>query len=271
LVEFLLSNEPAIRLGSFLSLFAIIAIAEALAPRRARTVALWYRWTNNFFLAVLNTFVLRLLFPAAAVGLAFYVQSEGWGVLPLLALPQTVTIVLSILLLDFAIYGQHVAFHKVPLLWRLHRMHHADLDFDVTTGLRFHPGEIVLSMVIKFAAIAALGAPPVAVLLFEIILASTSLFNHSNLRLGLGFDALLRLVIVTPDMHRVHHSVVRSETDSNFGFNVPWWDWLFETYQAQPAAGHEAMQTGLRIFRSQGDLRIDRMLVQPFVGSARDN
>ena len=268
MVEFLLSNEPAIRLGSFLSLFAIIAIAEALAPRRARTIARWYRWANNLFLVVLNTFVLRLLFPAAAVGLAFFVQSEGWGVLPLLALPQAVMIVLSILLLDLAIYGQHVAFHKVPLLWRLHRMHHSDLDFDVTTGLRFHPGEIILSMVIKFAAIAALGAPPVAVLVFEIILASTSMFNHSNLRLGISTDAFIRLAIVTPDMHRVHHSVVKSETDSNFGFNVPWWDWLFCTYQAQPAAGHEAMQMGLNLFRSEGDLRIDRMLVQPFVGSA---
>lgn len=267
--ELLLSNEPAIRLGSFLSLFAIFAIAEALVPRRARTIARWYRWANNLFLVVLNTIVLRLLFPAAAVGLAVYVESQAWGVLPLLGLLPLVTILLSVLLLDLAIYGQHVAFHKVPILWRLHRMHHADLDFDVTTGLRFHPGEIILSMIIKFAAIAVLGAPPVAVLLFEIILASTAMFNHSNLRLGLGLDALLRLVVVTPDMHRVHHSIVREETDSNFGFNVPWWDRLFGTYRAQPAAGHEAMQIGLPTFRSESDLRIDRMLVQPFAGTAR--
>ena len=178
--ELLLSNEPLIRLTSFLSVFVLFAILEALLPRRTRSVNRWYRWVNNLLIVVLNTLVLRLLFPAAAVGLAFYVESEGWGVLPLLALPQTVTIILSILLLDLAIYGQHVAFHKVPLLWRLHRMHHADLDFDVTTGLRFHPGEIILSMAIKFAAIAALGAPPVAVLLFELILASTAMFNHSN-------------------------------------------------------------------------------------------
>jgi sterol desaturase/sphingolipid hydroxylase (fatty acid hydroxylase superfamily) len=267
--ELLLSNEPAIRLGSFLFLFAIFAIAEALAPRRVRTIARWYRWTNNLLLVVLNTIVLRLLFPAAAVGLAVYVDSQAWGALPFLGVTPLMTIILSVLLLDLAIYGQHVAFHKVPLLWRLHRMHHADLDFDVTTGLRFHPGEIILSMIIKFAAIAALGAPPVAVLLFEIILASTAMFNHSNLRLGLGLDALLRLVIVTPDMHRVHHSVVRSETDSNYGFNVPWWDRLFGTYRVQPAAGHEAMQIGLPIFRSEGDLRVDRMLVQPFVGTVR--
>jgi sterol desaturase/sphingolipid hydroxylase (fatty acid hydroxylase superfamily) len=267
--ELLLSNEPAIRLGSFLSLFAIFAIAEALAPRRVRTVARWYRWANNLLLVVLNTIVLRLLFPAAAVGLAVYVESQAWGALPFLGVTPLMTIILSVLLLDLAIYGQHVAFHKVPLLWRLHRMHHADLDFDVTTGLRFHPGEIILSMIIKFAAIAALGAPPVAVLLFEIILASTAMFNHSNLRLGLGLDALLRLVIVTPDMHRVHHSIVREETDSNFGFNVPWWDRLFGTYRVQPAAGHEAMQIGLPIFRSESDLRVDHMLVQPFVGTAR--
>ncbi len=267
--QLLLSNEPIIRLGSFLSLFAILAIAEALAPRRVRSVSRWYRWANNLFIVVINTLVLRLLFPAAAVGLALYVESNGWGLLPLLGLSQPVTTILSVLLLDLVIYGQHVAFHKVPLLWRLHRMHHADLDFDVTTGLRFHPAEIILSMVIKFAAIAALGAPPVAVLLFEIILASTSLFNHSNLRLALSADAILRLIIVTPDMHRVHHSILREETDSNFGFNVPWWDRLFGTYRAQPNAGHEAMQIGLQVFRTERDLRVDRMLIQPFIGSAR--
>ena len=267
--ELFLDNEPAIRLGSFLGLFAVLAMAEALAPRRKRSVRRWYRWANNLLIVLVDTLVLRLLFPAAAVGLAFYVESEGWGVLPLLDLPGAVTIVLSILMLDLAIYGQHVAFHKVPLLWRFHRMHHADLDFDVTTGLRFHPGEIILSMIVKFAAIAALGAPPIAVLLFELILASTSMFNHSNLRLGLRADAVLRLVLVTPDMHRVHHSVLREETDGNFGFNIPWWDRIFGTYRAQPRAGHEAMEIGLSIFRTEGDLRIDRMLMQPFMGSAR--
>jgi sterol desaturase/sphingolipid hydroxylase (fatty acid hydroxylase superfamily) len=267
--ELLLSNEPAIGLGCFLGLFAVLAIAEAFAPRRKRSVERWYRWANNLSIVFLDTLVLRLLFPAAAVGLAYFVESEGWGVLPLLALPRTVTFMLSVLLLDLAIYGQHVAFHKVPILWRFHRMHHTDLDFDVTTGLRFHPGEIILSMIIKFAAIAALGAPPIAVLAFELILASTSMFNHSNLRLNLHLDAILRLVLVTPDMHRVHHSVIREETDSNFGFNIPWWDRLFGTYRAQPRAGHEAMEIGLNMFRTERDLRIDRMLMQPFLGSAR--
>jgi sterol desaturase/sphingolipid hydroxylase (fatty acid hydroxylase superfamily) len=267
--EFLLLNEPAIRLGSFLGLFAALAIAEALVPRRKRSVARWYRWANNLLIVFLNTLVLRLLFPAAAVGLAYYVESKGWGILPFLDLPHAASIILSVLLLDLVIYGQHVAFHKVPLLWRLHRMHHTDLDFDVTTGVRFHPGEIVLSMTIKFAAIAGLGAPPLAVLFFELILASTSMFNHSNLRLGLRADAMLRLVLVTPDMHRVHHSVVREETDSNFGFNIPWWDRFFGTYRAQPRAGHEAMTIGLDMFHTERDLRIDRMLMQPFVGSAR--
>ena len=186
----------------------------------------------------------------------------------LLALPAWVGVVASVVLLDLAIYFQHVLFHAVPVLWRLHRMHHADLDFDVTTGLRFHPIEILLSMVIKLAVVAALGAPALAVLIFEVLLNATSMFNHGNVRIPAGLDRVLRWVVVTPDMHRVHHSILSRETNSNFGFNLPWWDRLFGTYRAQPAAGHEGMTIGIEQFRDPRELRLDRMLLQPFRGDA---
>jgi sterol desaturase/sphingolipid hydroxylase (fatty acid hydroxylase superfamily) len=195
--------------------------------------------------------------------MAFLAESKGWGLFNILPLPAWLAIPPAVLLLDLTIYGQHVAFHAVPLLWRLHRTHHADLEFDVTTGLRFHPGEILLSMAIKLAAVAVLGAPPLAVLIFEILLNATSLFNHGNVRLPLGLDRLLRLIVVTPDMHRVHHSIDRPETNSNFGFNLPWWDRLFGTYRAQPALGHERMTIGIDKFRDPRELRLDRMLWQP--------
>jgi len=194
--------------------------------------------------------------------MAFLAQSHGWGVFNLLAVPAWVATPAAVILLDLVIYGQHVMFHAVPVLWRLHRMHHADLEFDVTTGLRFHPVEILLSMAIKLAAIMAFGAPPLAVLIFEVLLNATSLFNHANIRVPL--DRLLRLVVVTPDMHRVHHSIERRETDSNFGFNLPWWDRLFGTYRAQPALGHQGMTIGIDRFRDPRELRLDRMLWQPF-------
>jgi sterol desaturase/sphingolipid hydroxylase (fatty acid hydroxylase superfamily) len=249
----------------FFSLFALFGASEALAPRRPRSIARWYRWLNNFLIVALDSLVLRLFFPVAAVGFALYVEDNGWGLFNILHLTRAAAILLSIVLLDLTIYAQHVGFHKISFFWSFHRMHHADLDLDVTSGFRFHPGEIIFSMAIKFAAIAVLGAPPVAILLFELILASSSLFNHSNIRFSLRTDAFLRWFVVTPDMHRVHHSAVRKETDSNFSFSVPWWDYLFGTYCAQPAAGHDAMRIGLENFRSESDLRFDRMLVQPFI------
>ncbi|MGD9728767.1 MAG: sterol desaturase family protein, partial [Nitrospiraceae bacterium] len=194
-------------------------------------------------------------------------QSRGWGLLNVLELPRWPGFVFAVVALDLAIYLQHVMFHAVPALWRLHRMHHADLDLDTTTGARFHPIEILLSMVIKFAVIAALGAPPVAVVIFEVLLNATSMFNHANVRMPAGLDRLLRWIVVTPDMHRVHHSIIRNDTNSNFGFNLPWWDRLLGTYQAQPAEGHEGMTIGLDNFRDPKQLRLDRMLLQPFVGS----
>lgn len=257
------ASEPLIRLGFFLGVLLLMAVWEALTPRRPQTVGRLLRWPNNLALVVLNTLAVRLVFPLAGVGMALVAQAHGWGLFHLVALPAWLTIPAAVLLLDLTIYAQHVTFHAVPVLWRLHRMHHADLEFDVTTGLRFHPVEILLSMVIKLAAVAILGAAPIAVLVFEVVLNVTSMFNHGNVRLPGALDRMVRFVVVTPDMHRVHHSIVRRETDSNFGFNVPWWDRLFGTYHAQPAAGHDHMTIGIERFRDVRELWLDRMLLQP--------
>ncbi|MGQ9366134.1 sterol desaturase family protein [Azospirillum sp. ST 5-10] len=263
----LLANGPAaIRLGAFLGVFAVVALWEAVAPRRVPTYGRRRRWPGNLGIVVIDTVVVRILFPTAAVGMALLAEQRGWGLLNAVAAPVWIAVPVSVLLLDLAIYLQHVLFHAVPVLWRLHRMHHADLDIDVTTGLRFHPAEIVLSMVIKAAVVTALGAPAVAVLAFEVLLNATAMFNHANLRLPPSADRALRRVLVTPDMHRVHHSVVVAETNSNYGFNLPWWDRLFGTYRDQPAAGHDGMTIGIERFRTAGDLRLDRMLLQPFHG-----
>lgn len=264
----LLASEPALRLGIFLGVLTAMALWELTAPRRRLEIPRLIRWTNNLGVVVLDTFLVRLTFPITAVGLALVAEQNGWGLFNVFAVPGWVAILVSIVALDFAIYLQHVLFHAVPALWRLHRMHHADLGFDVTTGLRFHPVEILLSMGIKLAAIAALGSPAVAVLIFEVILNATAMFNHSNIRIPEGIDRVLRLFVVTPDMHRVHHSVIRSETDSNYGFNLPWWDRLLGTYAAQPKGGHEGMTIGFEQFRTVRDLWLDRMLIQPLRGPA---
>jgi len=214
--------------------------------------------------AVLDTVLGRIIAPTGAVGFALFAEERGWGLFNMIALPQWLEFLLALFLLDLAIYLQHRLFHYVPVLWRLHRMHHSDLDVDVTTGARFHPVEILLSLCIKFLVVNTLGAPPLAVLLFEIALNGTSMFNHSNVRVPPVIERVLRLLVVTPDMHRVHHSVVRRETDSNFGFNFPWWDRLFRTYRPQPEAGHQAMTLGIEQFRDPHELRLDRMLTQPF-------
>lgn len=260
----ILAYEPVVRLAAFLGVFAVIAGWETWAPRRPCLASRWVRWPGNIGLVVLNTFIVRAVFPTAAVGLALIGEQRGWGLLNHVAWPSGLEIIVAIVVLDLAIYLQHVLFHAVPALWRLHRMHHADLDVDVTTGARFHPAEILLSMGIKFAVVVALGAPAVAVLAFEVVLNATSMFNHGNVRLPAAIDGLLRWMVVTPDMHRVHHSAVVHETNSNFGFNLPWWDRLFGTYRAQPAAGHEGMTVGIGAFRTLRDLRLDRMLLQPF-------
>lgn len=259
----LLAHEPLIRLAVFAGILILMAGLEALLPRRQRGVGRWLRWPSNFGVVVLDSVVVRFVFPTAAVGLALALEGRGVGLLPWLGLPQPLAILFAVILLDLTIYLQHVMFHAVPALWRLHRMHHADLDFDVTTGLRFHPVEILLSMVIKLMVVVALGAPAVAVLVFEVLLNATAMFNHANLRLPEQLDRALRLILVTPDMHRVHHSVVPRETNSNFGFNLALWDRLFGTYRPQPAAGHEAMTIGIEQFRDPRELRLDRMLTQP--------
>lgn len=263
MTETLLAHEPQLRLGLFAGMLLLMILWEMLAPRRPQAVPRWQRWPANLGIVVLNTVLLRLAFPVAAMGTALAAEAHGWGLLNQLAAPLWIAIPLSVLLLDLAIYLQHRLFHHVPLLWRLHRMHHADLELDVTTGARFHPVEILLSMLIKIALVAALGAPAVAVLLFEILLNASSMFNHGNVALPGPLDRLLRRALVTPDMHRIHHSVIPAETDSNFGFNLSLWDRLFRTYRAEPAAGQLGMTIGLAQFRDPRELRLDRMLLQP--------
>jgi len=264
----LLSYEQYIRLAAFCGVFALMAAWELIEPRRTQTIGRGWRWPNNLGVVVVDTLLVRILFPTAAVGVALVAEAHGLGLFNVLPLPAWIGVVASVILLDLAIYFQHVLFHAVPVLWRLHRMHHADLDIDVSTGLRFHPIEILLSMVIKLAVVIALGAPAIAVLIFEVLLNATSMFNHSNVHIPERLDGVVRWFVVTPDMHRVHHSIVARETNSNFGFNLPWWDRLFGTYRAQPAAGHEAMKIGIEEFRDPRELRLDRMLLQPFGGDA---
>ena len=259
-----LANEPLIRLIAFSGIFAVMAAWEILAPRRVQQIGRRTRWPSNIAIVVLDTALVRLIFPMTAVGVALLAEAKRWGLLYAFGLSPWAAVPLGVVLLDLAIYLQHVLFHAVPALWRLHRMHHADLEFDVTTGARFHPIEILLSMGIKLGVIAALGAPAVAVLVFEVLLNATSMFNHSNVRMPARLDGIIRWIVVTPDMHRVHHSIVARETNSNFGFNLPWWDRLFGTYRDQPAAGHEAMTIGIAQFRHQREQRIDHMLTQPF-------
>ena len=256
--------EAVTRLAAFALVFAALALWEVFSPRRPLAAGRKGRWPNNLGILVVDVLVVRVLIPTAAVGAALFAAGNGWGLLRLAELRLSVAAILGFLALDLAIYVQHVVFHKVPVLWRLHRMHHADLDVDVTTGLRFHPIEILISLAIKIAIVLALGIPAVAVLAFEVVLNATSMFNHSNVVMPAWLDRALRRVVVTPDMHRVHHSVIRRETDSNFGFNLPWWDRLFGTYRAEPEAGHTGMTLGLPNFRDPGELRLDRLLTQPF-------
>ena len=265
--EFVMTNETIIRLGAFFGILGVMALWEILAPRRALTVSKAIRWVNNLGIVFFNTFLVWLIFPVVSVGMALIASQQGWGLFNYFELPFWLTVVISIVILDFIIYLQHVMVHAVPALWRLHRVHHADLDFDVTTGGRFHPIEIFLSLLIKFAAIMVIGPPVLAVVLFEVILNGTAMFNHSNVRLPLGLDRVLRWIVVTPDMHRVHHSVEDDEANSNFGFNLPWWDRLFGTYRDQPRAGHQAMTIGIHKYRETKQVAwLPGMLLLPFKG-----
>ena len=264
--SFILDNEQTLRLGFFVGMLVAMAGWELAAPRRRLVAPRALRWLSNLAVVVLGTGLLRLIFPVLAVGLAALAESRGWGLLNSFDAPSWLAFVAALLVLDLAIYLQHIVFHAVPILWRLHMMHHADRDFDVTTGVRFHPFEIVLSMVIKLAVIAALGPPAAAVVVFEVVLSATSLFNHGNVRMPEALDRVLRAFVVTPEMHRVHHSVHAYETNSNFGFNLPWWDRLFGTYRAQPAEGHRDMTIGLTQFQDRGPENLWWMLVLPFRG-----
>jgi sterol desaturase/sphingolipid hydroxylase (fatty acid hydroxylase superfamily) len=254
--------EAAWRLTAFLFVLLVMACLERISPRRQCPPRLG-RWFANLSLVAIGTGGLRLLVPIAAVGVALICEGAGFGLLNLLDARWYVAWPASLLALDLALYVQHVLTHRIDVLWRLHRMHHSDLAVDVSTGVRFHPVEILLSMLWKMAVVAVLGAPAAAVVVFEVLLNAAALFNHANLHVPGRVERWLRLVVVTPDMHRVHHSIVRSETDSNFGFSVPWWDRAFGTYRAEPAAGHEAMTIGLERFREKGDQRLDRLLLQP--------
>ena len=256
--------ELTIRLSAFAGVFTLMALWEVLAPRRRLGVGRLPRWPSNLGIVVVDALLVRLLIPAAAAGTALIAAERGWGLFNALSWPVWIAGVLGFFVLDLVIYAQHVIFHKAPVLWRLHRMHHADLDIDVTTGLRFHPIEILLSILIKMAVVAVFGIPALAVVLFEVVLNATAMFNHSNAAMPGWLDRIVRLVVVTPDMHRVHHSVDPLETNSNYGFNVPWWDRLFGTYRGAPVAGHRDMTIGLPIFRDRTELRLDRLLTQPF-------
>lgn len=263
----ILSHEPAVRLGFFFGVFGLMALWEILSPRRRLLIPKLSRWANNLGLVVLNTLVLRLLFPAAAVGMTAFAVERGWGIFNYVNVPNALAVLASVVALDFVIYLQHVMVHAVPILWRLHRVHHADLDYDVTTGARFHPLEIILSMLIKFATILVLGPPVVAVVVFEVLLNATAMFNHGNVSLPGPVDRLLRWLVVTPDMHRVHHSVEDDEANSNFGFNLPWWDRLFGTYRDQPRGGHQGMTIGIHGIRDPKQVdRLPGMLALPFIG-----
>lgn len=257
--------EIILRLSFFSGILLLMIIWQVAAPRRSAVATILPRWTSNLGLVVLNTVAVRLLVPVTAVSAAIMAQSRDWGLLHLVEWPGWLEMGLAVVAFDLAIYLQHVMFHAVPMFWRLHMVHHADLDFDVTTGLRFHPLEIILSALIKLAVVVVLGPPVIAVVIFEVLLNATSMFNHSNIKMPLRLDRLLRFVVVTPDMHRVHHSVIPRETNSNFGFNLPWWDYLLGTYRAQPREGHERMQIGLTTFRAETQVdRLPGMLLLPF-------
>ena len=260
----ILNYERELRLGSFFAVLGLMTLWEIIAARRQLTVAWRRRWLSNLSLVAFNALLLRALFPPALIGTAWFAGERGWGLLNVVPVPPWLAVVASIVLLDFAIWAQHVMFHRVPLLWRLHMVHHADPDLDVTSGARFHPLEMMLSLLIKVGVVLLVGIPAIGVFLFELILNATAMFNHSNVKVPNGVDRVLRWFLVTPDMHRVHHSVIVDECHTNFGFNLPWWDRLLGTYRAQPRGGHLRMTIGLTEFRSGVRQTLTWMLALPF-------
>nr|WP_274612481.1 MULTISPECIES: sterol desaturase family protein [Vibrio] len=258
-------QDPSwIRLGFFLGVLLLCALWENKLPRKTLTASRGFRWVNNLSLVAVNSLIVALVMPIAAFQAAIIAQEQQWGLFNLLSLPAWLNVLLAVILLDFVIYVQHVVFHYVKPLWKLHRMHHADLDIDVTTGARFHPIEIIISMGVKIATVFIFGVSPIAIVVFEIVLNASAMFNHSNAKLALSADQKLRNVIVTPDMHRVHHSVIAKETNSNFGFFLSVWDRLFGTYRAQPELGHDDVVIGIPEIRNEAEQRLDKLLTQPF-------
>lgn len=257
-------SEASIRIGLFIGGLILLCSLEVLFPKRKLAFSRKIRWPANFGIVILYSVLLRIILPISVVAFSGILETKGIGLFNIIDLPLWIETTAAILLLDLCIYGQHIVFHKVPLLWRFHRMHHTDLDFDVTTASRFHPIEIVLSMGIKFAVILIIGANPLAVLLFEIILNLSSMFNHSNIAIPLKLDRWLRKLIITPDMHRIHHSTLIKETNSNYGFFLTWWDFIFKTYTKNPSKPHESMEIGVKEFRDERNLLLLTMLKQPF-------
>jgi len=256
--------ETAVRLGAFFGIFLVMALWERRAPMRGLSMARWPRWGTNWGISVLDAATVKLVFGAAAAGAALDAAAAGWGLFNRIGWPEWVEFVLTLLAMDLAIWLQHLATHKIPLLWRLHRVHHADRDVDVTTAIRFHPVEIALSMVIKIGLVYALGAPVAAVIAFEVVLNGMAMFNHGNVRMPRRLEPVLRAVIVTPDMHRVHHSVLRDEHDANYGFNLSVWDRIFGTYVPEPSAGHLGMTLGLDRWQDERPTRLGWSLALPF-------
>lgn len=264
-----MTSEISIRLGFLFGVVLLLFIAEQLSPRRKTKRSKTSRWFNNFGLVVLNSIVLKLVAPIGATGVALYANSQEWGLFNIVSMNGWLELIATLVILDFAIYWQHVVFHKIPWLWQLHLVHHADVELDASTGVRFHLLEILLSFAIKCAVIATLGASATAVLIFEIVLNATAMFNHSNFKLPSWLDRLLKFFIVTPDMHVVHHSVEHDEMNTNFGFNLPWWDYLFRTYRGEPKLGHEHIEIGTNQFRGHKSERLHWMLLLPFVRSSK--
>ena len=261
-----MNHDLTIRLIAFLGILTLMAMWEVVAPRRTLQTSKPQRWMSNLAIALINTVVLRVLFASGAMGMALLAQEQHWGLLNNVVFPVWLELLIAFIALDLLLYLQHVMFHAIPALWRLHMMHHSDLDVDVTTGIRFHPGEVALSMLIKLGAIVLIGAPTTAVLVFEVILNATSMFNHSNVRIPASIDRLLRWFIVPPDMHRIHHSTLPQETNRNFGFNLPWWDHLLGTYLKDPSQTHGTMMLGLTQFRDASRLTLSGILGLPFTG-----
>lgn len=260
----ILNHETGIRLGIFAGVLALMALLEAAFPKKQRAQGRGSRWITNLSLIVIDSVALRLALPIFAIGVSVIAADKGWGLLNLLAWPAWIEIIIAIVLLDMLIYWQHVASHRLPLLWRLHKVHHADRDIDVTTGVRFHPIEIIFSMLYKMVCIVILGPAVMAVLLFEVLLNACALFNHANLRLPRWLDLTLRIFIVTPDMHRVHHSVIEKETNSNYGFSLSLWDRIFGSYIAQPKGGHDDMTIGLSEHQNERPASLLWVLALPF-------